>query len=155
MQVREVMTTDPVCCTPDTNLRDVAAMMVEYDCGSVPVVDSYDGMHAVGVVTDRDITVRTVANGRNPLECNARDVMSEGVVSVSPDADVMDAVRLMERSLVRRLPVTNENGTVVGMVAQADLVRNVDNEDAGLVVKEVSRATGDASAVNTDVRDER
>ncbi|AFZ67712.1 CBS domain-containing protein [Deinococcus peraridilitoris] len=152
MQVRQVMTNDPVCCTPDTNLRDVAAMMVEYDCGSVPVVENYDNMRAVGVVTDRDITVRTVAAGKNPLECCAQDAMTDTVVSISPEADLMDAIRLMEETKVRRLPVTSANGAVVGMVAQADVIRNVDNEDAGLVVREVSRPTDGPNEVNQDVR---
>src|SRR5688500_19096728 len=68
MQVREIMTSDPACCTPDTNLQDVACMMIECDCGAIPVVDDLDSGRVIGMITDRDITCRTVAQRKNPLD---------------------------------------------------------------------------------------
>ena len=79
MKVNDVMTQEPACCTPETPLRDVAKMMVESDCGEIPVVDSQRTMRPVGVVTDRDIVVRCVAAGKNPLEAEAEDCMSSPV----------------------------------------------------------------------------
>lgn len=88
MQVKDLMTQDPACCTPDTNLQEVAQMMVEQDCGCIPVVESQETLKPVGVVTDRDITCRTVAQGRNPLEMTAGECMSGPVLTVTPETSL-------------------------------------------------------------------
>ena len=93
MRVKEIMSTNPTCCGPETNLRDVAEQMVTCDCGEIPVCDSQK--HPVGVVTDRDIVCRLVAKGHNPLEARAEDCMSTPVVTTTPDADIEESAQLM------------------------------------------------------------
>ena len=139
MKVNDVMTKDPACCTPETPLRDVARLMVDCDCGEIPVVDSKRTMRPVGVVTDRDIVVRCVATGRNPLEAEAEDCMSSPVVTVTPDADLEDGADLMEKHRLRRIPVVDEAGALCGIVAQADIARHAAPREIAEVVREVSR----------------
>lgn len=143
MQVREIMTNEPACCTPDTPLPEVARLMVERDCGEIPVVDEH--RKPVGVVTDRDITCRIVAEGRNPLELTARDCMSSPVVTVTPETSVEDCCKSMESNQVRRVPVVDEHGSCCGMVAQADVAQGGSKEETAEMVREVSRRTGTAS----------
>jgi CBS domain-containing protein len=139
MKVNDLMTKDPACCTPETGLQEVARLMVENDCGEIPVVDSKRTMRPVGVVTDRDIVVRCVAEGSNPLEMEAGDVMSSPVVTVSPDTTMEDVADLMEEHQLRRVPVVDEAGTICGIVAQADIARHANPREVAEVVKEVSR----------------
>lgn len=121
MRVRQVMTQSPACCTPGTKIFAVAKMMVEHDCGEIPVID---GGEVVGVVTDRDIACRAVARGKNPVETPVREVMTSEPYTVSEHADIIDAATLMEDHHVRRLPVTRD-GVLVGIVSQADLIQNL------------------------------
>src|SRR4030095_11185938 len=108
LQVKDVMTRNPVCCMPETNLQDVARLMMEHDCGELPVVDSEKTMNPVGVITDRDIICRTVALGRNPLEMIAAECMSSPSVIVMPDTSLGECCKTMEISRVRRVSVVNE-----------------------------------------------
>lgn len=147
MQVKEIMTENPACCTPDTNLREVARMMVENDCGCIPVVESEDSKRPAVVVTDRDICCRTVAEGKNPLEMTAGEVMSSPVVTVSQDTSVEDCCRVMEEKQVRRVPVVDDLGGCCGMVVQADVAKHAPRQQTAEVVKEVSQATSSASNV--------
>src|SRR5437016_2727964 len=96
MQVREIMTRDPACCTPETTIEGVARMMVERDCGEIPVVDDAKSRRPLGVVTDRDIVCRAVALGSTPSGVIARDVMSSPAVTVMPETPVEDCCRLLE-----------------------------------------------------------
>ncbi|MGC2235787.1 MAG: CBS domain-containing protein [Pyrinomonadaceae bacterium] len=141
MLVKDIMTENPVCCTSDTNLQDVAKMMLDNDCGAVPVVESNNHKRPIGVVTDRDITIRTVAKGDNPLNMTAKSVMTKNVVTATPDMSVEDCVDLMEKHQVRRIPVVDENGNCVGMVAQADIAVRANESDAEDLVEEVSKAS--------------
>lgn len=141
MRVKEIMSKDPACCTRETSLQDVAVLMAEYDCGEIPVVDNMQSKRPVGVVTDRDITVRTVALGKNPLELRARDCMSSPAVTVTPETAVDDCCKLMEENQLRRVPVVDESGCCCGIVSQADIASNASKGDAGEMVKEVSRKT--------------
>ena len=142
MEVREVMTDSPTCCTPETGLQEVAQMMVECDCGCIPVVDSNDTKMPVGMITDRDITCRVVAQGRNPLDLTARDAMTSTVVSVTPETSLEECLDLMEESQVRRIAVVDGDGKICGIVAQADVARNADDQRTAEVVQEVSKASG-------------
>jgi len=144
MQVKDIMTDNPACCTPDTSLRDVARMMVDCDCGEIPVVDT--AQRPIGVVTDRDITCRAVAQGKNPLEMKASDVMSHPVVTVRPDTDIDDACDAMETHQVRRVPVVDDDGRICGIVAQADVARNAPDEETAEMVKDVSQPTAGSRA---------
>jgi CBS domain-containing protein len=137
MQVRQAMSGDVQCCTAETPIPEVARMMVSGDCGAIPVVD--DGRRPVGVVTDRDITLRTVAKGQDPRGMKAGDCMSQPVVSVRAGADLREAVRVMERRQVRRVPVIDEKGVCCGMLAQADVARMGGEHEAAELVKDVSR----------------
>lgn len=147
MQVKEIMTENPACFTPETNLREVAKLMVENDCGCIPVVADQETMKPVGVITDRDICCRTVAEGKNPLEMTAGDCMTETVVTVTPDASVEDCCNTMEKEQVRRVPVVNERGGCCGMVAQADIAKNASERQTAEVVKDISKETSSASSV--------
>ena len=137
MRVQDIMTTNPAHATPDTNLRDVVLMMVANDCGCIPVVDSHESHHVVGVITDRDICVRTVAEGRNPLELAAQDAMTRNVMTVTPQTHLDDLVKQMEEWKVRRAPVVDERGNLIGMVAQADIALQA-TPRVDEMVKEVS-----------------
>ena len=145
MKAREIMSTRLVCSTPDTSLRDIARQMAEHDCGEIPIVDSRQSSKLVGVITDRDIVCRVVAQGRNPLELTAKDCMTSPVLTVSSDADLEEVCRMMEQHQIRRVPVVDTRGAACGIVSQADVARTGLDQRAGHVVKEVSRQTGSAS----------
>src|SRR5436190_24386350 len=110
MQVREIMSKDIVCCNPDSPLTEVARLMADHNCGEIPVVEEGDSGKPIGVITDRDITCRTVALGLNPLEMTAKDCMSSPVVTVTSDAVLEDCCHAMEQHQVRRIPVVDEAG---------------------------------------------
>ena len=139
MKVSEIMTKDPACCEPETSLQEVARLMLVNDCGEIPVVDSQRTMRPVGVVTDRDIVVRYVAEGKNPLAGDAGDVMSSPVVTINPDMNVEEVGDMMEEHQVRRIPVVDEAGAICGIVAQADIARHAHPREVAEVVREVSR----------------
>jgi len=141
MQVKEIMTPDPRCCVPESNLGEVAQMMLDCDCGEIPIVDSLDSGKPIGVITDRDIVCRTVALGKNPLELRARDCMTSPVITVRPDTDVEDCCKQMEHYQVRRIPVVDANGRCCGLVAQADVANRVPARRTAEVVRQVSQQT--------------
>jgi CBS domain-containing protein len=140
---RDVMTENPACCTPETSLDQVARLMVQHDCGEIPVIDAADSV--VGVVTDRDIVCRMVAVGKNPLAYPASSCMSELVVTVTTDATLADVLSTMEKHQVRRVPVVDARGGCVGMISQADLAWAGKEKDVAELVREVSRDTGRVS----------
>ena len=152
MQVKEIMTESPACCTPDTPLQVVAQMMVNHDCGCIPVIENEETGKPVGVVTDRDIVTHTVAEGKNPQELTARDCMSSPVVTVTPDTSVDDCCNTMEENQIRRVPVVDGGGGCCGMVAQADIALNADEHETAEVVQDISRPTRAASDVGTQAR---
>lgn len=136
MKVRDVMTSDVVTASPDTTLEEVATMMKEEDTGVIPVLDDDDQL--VGVVTDRDIVVRCVAQGSNPSETTVEEAITEDLQTVEPDTDVREAARLMGEKQIRRLPVV-ENGEFVGMLSLGDIaVKSEDEQVAGEALEEVS-----------------
>jgi CBS domain-containing protein len=134
--VQDVMTPSPATAIPSQSLADAAKMMKEEDVGSVPVVD---GSRLVGVLTDRDIVVRAVAEGKNPQTIQVGDIASPDVVTVRPDDDLDDALRLMAQYQVRRLPVV-EHGELVGVLAQADVAHEAKDKQVGELVEEISKA---------------
>lgn len=134
----DVMTPNPVCCTPDTPLREVARMMVEHDCGQIPVVVRLPTGRPLGVVTDRDIIVRLVARDRDVSAASAADCMSSPAMRVSRDASLADCCTLMEQKQIRRLLVVDEDDAVCGIVAQADIARNGRDQVTAEMVKEIS-----------------
>jgi CBS domain-containing protein len=147
MKVKDLMSKEPELATPDMNLTKIAKMMAEQNVGSIPVVQSRENLKVVGMVTDRDITTRAVAEGRDPLMVTAGEVMSTPVVTVKQDDDVKDVARLMEKNMVRRLPVVDEEGFVCGIVAQADIALKSNDKTTADVVQSISKPTEDSSKV--------
>jgi CBS domain-containing protein len=134
--ITTVMTANPAACRADTPLRDVARMMVDHDCGQIPVVDAANQL--VGVVTDRDITIRIVASGRDTGTATAQDAMSTPARSVSSDTSLEDCTTLMEAEKIRRVPVVDAAGKLAGIVSIADIALAGRKEATAEVVKEVS-----------------
>lgn len=136
---REVMTADPVCCSPQTTLDQVAKLMRQNDCGEIPVVDTDERL--IGVITDRDIVCRAVADGRNPTTEPAERFMSTSVVTVDMEAPLSEAMSAMEIHQIRRVPVVDRKGRCVGIIAQADVAWTGAPNQVGELVREVSRDT--------------
>ena len=140
MLVNEIMTENPACCTADAGLQEVAEMMVTNDCGCIPVVEDLAHYKPIGMITDRDITCRAIAKGKNPLDLTAGDIMTKNVITISADTSVEDCCNLMEDNQIRRIAVIDENGGCCGMVAQADIAINANDNKTAEVVQEVSKA---------------
>jgi CBS domain-containing protein len=136
---RDFMTSDPACCRPHTMLDQVAKMMVQYDCGEIPVLDITD--RPIGVVTDRDIVCRVVAERKSPMAHPADTCMSEFVVTVRADATIWEVVSAMEQHQVRRVPVVDASGCCIGIISQADVASVARAGRVGELVREVSRDT--------------
>jgi CBS domain-containing protein len=134
---RDFMTSDPACCRPHTMLDLVAKMMVQYNCGEIPVLDADD--RPIGVVTDRDIVCRVVAEGKNPMAYPAETCMSASVVTVRADAPICEVVAIMEQHQVRRVPVVDDWACCVGIVSQADVASVAAAGQVGELVRAVSR----------------
>ncbi|MDT4966031.1 MAG: hypothetical protein QOJ64_768 [Acidobacteriota bacterium] len=146
MRVEDVMTSDPACATPDSTLQRVAEMMVEHDCGEIPVVDNMASMKPVGVITDRDITCRTVAKGSNPLTMTAAECMTQPCITVARNTPIEECCRIMEEKQIRRVPVVDDSGACCGIVALADIAKSAARQDAGELIKEVSEPGRSTSA---------
>jgi CBS domain-containing protein len=139
MKARDLMTSNPEVVTPDDPVSRAAQIMRDIGVGSVPVVDDRNGMHLQGIITDRDIAIRHVAQDC-PTTCTVRDHMtSDRIEAASPDTDVEDLLEVMERDKVRRIPVLEEGYRLVGIIAQADIARRgVNNKEAGEFLERVS-----------------
>lgn len=137
--VSTVMTSNPATCNVNTLVRDVAQMMLEHDCGQIPVID--DQGRPLGVVTDRDIAVRVVARGGDGT-ATAGDAMTSPIKTVRTDSDLKDCVSLMEEAQVRRVPVVDESGKLAGIVALADIALAGKSRATAEVVREVSAPPG-------------
>lgn len=137
MQVKDLMTKNPATARPDMGLQEVARMMVDFDCGAIPVVKDDK---PIGIITDRDITCRTVAEGVNPLDKTVDDVMTHQVFTVTPDTNAHDCLLLMEAKQVRRVVVVDGNDNrVLGIVAQADVARHAPARNAAELVRDISQ----------------
>ena len=134
---RDVMTPDPACCTPNTTLDEVAKLMAHNDCGEIPVLDTAD--QPIGVITDRDIVCRVVAEGKNPSAYTVEHYMTQPVVTVRADASLDEVVSTMEKHQIRRVPVVDDRGCCAGIIAQADIAWTGGERDVAELVREVSR----------------
>lgn len=137
-RVTDAMTRDPRSVELETPVTEAAKILRDEDVGSLPVVK--DG-RVSGMVTDRDLAIRVLADGRDPGSTRVADVVSGDPVTVRPDQDLDEALRLMARHQVRRLPVVEDGDRLVGILAQADVALTGDDERAGEVVEEISRPT--------------
>jgi CBS domain-containing protein len=133
--VNEVMTHDPSVLTPEDTVQTAAKLMLEEDVGSIPLVEAGT---CVGTITDRDIALRIVGLGQ-PHETPLWEIAAKHVVTVAPNQPVDEAMRLMAEHQVRRLPVCDEDGRLVGIVAQADIARHASGERTGETVEQISR----------------
>lgn len=157
MEVREIMSRDPEVCTPDDTLQQAARLMADCDCGSIPVVEGKEGKRLVGVITDRDIAVRGVAKGKTP-DSKVNDVMSPSPSTCSADDDIEVVEQIMVEKQVRRVPVVDDDGRVVGIVAQADLARDnrtVSDRELGRIVEKISEPNMPRRDTRRDVQPEQ
>jgi CBS domain-containing protein len=136
---REIMTQNPACCEPGYTVEQVAVLMRKHNVGSVPVVASLQSLDLVGIVTDRDLTIKVLAEGRDPRTATVSEVMTPRPISCNPDDQIRRALETMARHQVRRLPVV-DHGKVIGIIAQADIaIRLNAPADTAALVEEISR----------------
>lgn len=132
------MTSEPACCTPETRAEDAARLMREHDCGVIPVVENDGSKTLVGVVTDRDIALRGVGEGLGP-DTPVGDLMTRDPQACPPDAEVEEVETVMKRAQVRRIPIIDAAGHLMGIIAQADLARKLGNDkEVGELVERIS-----------------
>ena len=136
--VQTIMTKDVQTVSPDSTIKDAAQLLKSKDFGSVPVVE---GRKVVGILTDRDIVIRIVADGRDPASSRVAEVMSKDIVTIRENTDLQEAERLMHDRQLRRLPVLNDQGELVGYLAMAKVARTASPEQAGNVLKGVSQSS--------------
>jgi len=134
--IKDVMSSDPCTIDADKSVAYAAKMMREEDVGLAPIVE---GDKLIGMLTDRDIAIRVVAEGKDPDQVTVREVASKQVVTIDPQQDLDEALRIMAKHQVRRLPVVEEDGRLVGVVAQADVAREGDDKETGQLVQEISQ----------------
>ena len=135
----EVMTANPLTCLPTETAQQAAQKMRDADAGPIPVVEGRESARLLGIVTDRDLALRVVAEGKDPGSTTVADVMTTDVASVNRDDNVEKAIDLMKRHQVRRIPVLAENGALVGIIAQADIALRVSKDAVtGEVVERIS-----------------
>jgi len=135
-KVREVMTDNPRCVTPETPVSEAARLMKSEDVGSLPILE---GEKVTGVITDRDIVIRAVAEEKGPRGMPVREVASRELITIRPDEDLSEALKLMASYQVRRLPVVDENNRLVGVLAQADIAMEGKEKDFAHMVEDISR----------------
>ena len=139
MKVDDIMTRNPACCTPESTLYAVARLMIEHDCGVVPVVKNQQTRILVGIITDRDITCRAVARAEHPQQAVVGDRMSYPVFTVHPDTSLEDCCRIMEINRIRRVVVVDEMQACVGIVSLADVATWAPNLLTAEVIRAVSQ----------------
>ena len=143
MKAQDIMSKDPTCVTPDTKLADAARLMKTENIGVVPVVESESSRRLVGVLTDRDIAVRAVAEGRDGASTSVGHIMTSNVRTSSATDSVADVMDLIGREQVRRVPIIDERGVLVGIISQADIVLEAkDDKRAEKTVERISQPTG-------------
>ena len=133
--VSDVMTSNPKTVDASSSVVEAAKLMLDEDTGIIPIVD---GDRLAGAITDRDLAIRVVAEGKDPQTTTVAEVASRDLVTVDPQQDLDEALRLMARHQVRRLPVVEEDGKLVGILSQADVAREATPEETGRVVEEIS-----------------
>jgi CBS domain-containing protein len=139
MKAQDLMTTEPACCTPSSTVREAAQLMRDHDCGCIPVVEG-KSKRLVGMVTDRDVACRCVAEGNGP-ETPVREIMTSNPQCCHPEDDIAAVEQIMIEAKVRRVPVVDDNDCCIGMIAQADLALNHEaatDRDVGHVVQHIS-----------------
>jgi CBS domain-containing protein len=148
MTCRDVMTPDPACCQPGDTTAQAARLMREKNIGSVPVVTDQESKRLVGMVTDRDLALQVVAEGRDPRQVQVREAMSTDLVTCRAEDDYSRALETMARNQIRRIPVLDEDGLLIGIIAQADVARRSEAEKIGEMVEEISQPPRGSGMMN-------
>lgn len=138
MTCRDIMTANPTCCTPDETAAKAARIMQSENVGPVPVVEDQSNRKLVGIVTDRDLALQIVASGRDGNSVKVSEVMSPSPITCAPDDDASTAMNKMATNQIRRVPVIDRSGKLVGIISQADVALNANDEEVGNVVEEIS-----------------
>jgi CBS domain-containing protein len=135
------MTKDPACCLATDTAFDAAQLMKSEDVGPIPVVEDKQNKKLLGIVTDRDLTLKVIAAGQDPKTTKIEAIMTTGVKTCRPNDDADTAIELMEQHQVRRIPIVDDNDRLVGIIAQADVATRVDGPGkTAEVVEEISKA---------------
>lgn len=138
----EVMTKSPVCCVPSDNVVKVAEMMKRENIGSIPVIENEQSRKLVGIVTDRDLALKIVAEGRDTRTTKVEAVMTQKVVTCRAEDDLQKALEAMSEHQLRRIPIVDNNHKILGIIAQADMATRVDQpEKTAEMVKEISQSS--------------
>ena len=141
MKCSELMTKDPSCCLPTDTVFDAAQLMKSEDVGPIPVVSDKQTKKLAGIVTDRDLALKVVAEGLDPKQTTIEEVMTTGVQTCGPDDDVSNVLELMEEHHIRRIPIVDDADCLVGIIAQADVATRIDQPDkTHEVVETISKA---------------
>ena len=137
MKAKDIMAKNPRTVTPETSVREAAQLMKTEDVGMLPVVRS-GSKNIVGIVTDRDIAIRHVAAGHSSSECPVSEAMSSDVKTCRTTDSVDEVMKVMGKEQVRRIPIVDERGELVGIVAQADIAREADDKKAERTIEKIS-----------------
>lgn len=140
MKCSEVMTVNPSCCLVTDTVHRAAQLMKSEDVGPIPILNDPESRRLEGVVTDRDIVLKVVAQNRDPNNTRVGEIMTTDVVTCRVNDDAHQALRLMEEHQIRRIPIVNDNGQLAGIVSQADVATRMEEpEKTAEVVKEISK----------------
>jgi CBS domain-containing protein len=136
----EVMTKNPVCCLPNDTVIKAAELMKSENIGSIPVIENEQTQKLVGIVTDRDLALKIIAEGRDARSTKVESVMTRKVVTCRADHDLQKALDAMAEHQLRRIPIVDNDNKVVGIIAQADVATRADQpEKTAEMVKEISQ----------------
>jgi CBS domain-containing protein len=136
----EVMTKNPACCLPTDTVAKAAQWMRDEKVGSIPVIENEKTRKLVGIVTDRDLALLVIANGRDNKTTKVADVMTQEIITCNVDDDVQNAVDAMAENQLRRIPVVDANQKIVGIISQADVATRIDEpQETAKMVKEISQ----------------
>ena len=137
---KEVMTSNPVCCLPDETVDQVAQMMKSESVGAIPVIENHEDHHLIGILTDRDLTLKVVATGRDPAKTKIREVMKHNPFTCLQSDDIQRALEVMASRQIRRIPVIDGEGRIVVIIAQGDIATRMNEpEKTGELVADISK----------------
>jgi CBS domain-containing protein len=141
MKCREVMTENPSCCLPSDAVFDAAQLMKSEDVGPIPIISDKETKKLEGMVTDRDLALKVVAEGLDPKNTRIEEIMTTGIITCGPDDNANAAIQLMEQHQVRRIPIVDDSNRLVGIIAQADIATRMNApQKTAEVVEQISEA---------------
>ena len=141
MKCNEVMTKNPVCCSPNDSVVKAAQLMKLSDIGSIPIIETEETKKLVGILTDRDLALKIIAEGRNPQSIKVEEVMTHTVITCRTDDDLQKTLDVMAEYQLRRIPVVDSDNRIIGIIAQADVATRLDQpEKTAAMVKDISQS---------------